>query len=386
MTDGGKSFEQGAALSGATDVASAVTKLYAFCDTGKGGDPATCKTEGLAALQKIKIIRVGDLKDCTARLRIVDGEAAIEIGDNCGSSFPTDSTKWQEAIDTAATLAERSATVQGATDLASTKAALYAFCDSGKGGNPVTCKEDADALLSAPILRTGTSCTPTITTVGGKPAIVVGPNCQKPFPDDPTLRASVLGAADTQAQLVTALNGATDLTAATKALYAYCDSGKAGDPVACKKAADAVLRDTPVVRTGTECTAAVANEGGKPVIVIGPNCAATAFPDDPTARANTVQQAATANVAPVTPPPATPSPATPPPASSSTAPPPTSASAPNKPPVVKPEVVKPEVVKPEVVKPEVVKPEVVKPEVVKPEVVKPEVVEPPAEKKATEPM
>jgi hypothetical protein len=298
VTDGGKTYEQVAALSGAKDIPSALKALYAFCDSGKGGDPVTCRLQGQAALREIEV-QYDDEAGCGARVITIDGKPALEVGTSasCDSHFPT--TGWGAAVDEA-TAAEESTALTGATDLGSSKAALYAFCDSGRGGDPVTCKKNADALLrDVPILRTGTSCTPQITTVDGKRAILVGPNCTAQFPDDPALRAGVVDQQATdQAQLAAAVRGTKDLAAAAKALYAYCDSGAGGDPAACKKAADALLKDTPIVRTGSQCTADVSTDNGKPVIVVGQNCDPAAFPGDPTARTSVVQGVATQNVPP----------------------------------------------------------------------------------------
>jgi hypothetical protein len=307
VTEGGKEYERIAALSGATDAADALTKLYEFCDSGKGGDPAVCKQQGQAALRDIKVEYDSDAS-CTARLIFSAGKATLKVRDKCGTAFPESSADWLAEVDKAVAAKPgsadpRSAALGSATDLPSAKAALYALCDNGKGGDPVACKKDADALLAAPILRTGTSCTPAVATVNGKPAIVVGPKCDKQFPDDPALRAAVIDEASKQSKLAAAVRGATDLAAAAKALYTLCDSGAQGDPVACKKAADTLLETTPIVRAGNKCTADVSTDNGKPVIVVGEKCAATAFPDDDKARAKAVEEAASPNAPAQLPPP-----------------------------------------------------------------------------------
>jgi hypothetical protein len=283
-------YRQTVLLRGAGSLGEALAALYAFCDSGAGGDPATCKKDSEALLKDVQVVRTGT--GCAADVSGSGHKLTIVVGPDCGAAFPDDPAARTDLVTRANQQYQRTVLLRGATDLASATEALYAFCDSGAGGDPTTCKQDSDALLTTvQVVRTGTSCKPEVSNTGGKPTIAVGPDCAGAFPDDPAVRAAAVAQAADRHQRTALLRGATDLVTAAKALYAFCDTGARGDPTSCKKESDALLEDVPIVRTGASCTAEVSTEGGKPAIVVGSNCG-SAFPDDAAARVQAVQEGA----------------------------------------------------------------------------------------------
>ena len=319
---------------GAENLAQAVSDLFEECNRIQGDradaeppespiDMGECK---MAALQRLALSEIrfedvdasesGELK-CSPRWEEgkKKGEGKIVITtsnrEECSKRFPGGRDDRISTVSGAAYQYDRDEALGGGTDLATTAARLFAFCDANLGGvDPETCRKEQEELLRTATfeptpVNEGEGCNARIDH--GREGLVILVNTQ--FCEPTAFPAGPPSGSDDTARETAITEGRnqyenarpTTLAGLVSAMYADCekrtDDPRDEDVASCYRTASTLATEAPyefVDGEGDACRATW--DSTRSHIVLTGNKAACqqAFPDEDTDRSGAVEEAGTA--------------------------------------------------------------------------------------------